>query len=121
MKQFKSLIHVIAMIVVALTAHSCWEDTEDCHFRIPFTNNMEKRLIVDADAHYNWIPPLGYPDTLLFSWDPSKGNNGNFVEPYEENEGALFQMGAYEADFLHYDTLMIFVFDADTLEALGWC
>ena len=74
MKYFKSFIHIIAMIVIALTAHSCWKDTEDCHFRIPFTNNTGKRLIVDLNYRPTWQPPLGYLDTLLHPYAPDRHN-----------------------------------------------
>ena len=124
MKTIKAIIQVIVLIIVVLTAHSCWKDSEYNHWHIPFKNNTEKRMYVDFYYHDKWLPYLGYPDTLFGSYDPSNpaANGMYLVEPYEEDYEALFSLEfTWEGGFIDlYDTLMIFVFDADTLETLGW-
>ena len=122
MKTDKTILLTLIIITISVITNSCYKDRENRHYTIPFTNNTEKKLIVTRSYHPTWLPSLGYPDTLLFSWDPSIGCPGFIVEPYEENnKSALFNTSFYESCFrADLDTLRIFVFDADTLEALGW-
>lgn len=123
MKTLKTIKLAIIVIVVILVTHSCYKDSEDRHYRIPFKNNTQRTLYVDISIHWDWYSQIDYLDTLL-SWttDPSRHPEETMVKPYGEDPDACFRRSFYESSFNHhgFDTLIVFVFDADTLEALGW-
>ena len=122
MKKTIKLTLIISAIVLSLS--SCWEDDDNRHFRIPFINNADYSVYILEDSKEQYMMLPHFHDTILQSWyvDPSHSDTTNTkIRPKEIFEEAFFNMTCYEADFGYaYDTLLIFVFNADSLDTYGW-
>ncbi|HLO60671.1 MAG TPA: hypothetical protein VK179_18115 [Bacteroidales bacterium] len=83
-------------------------------YAIKINNNTHKRIYVSAGCGRYGIPD--YPDTLLPSKEPSLLN----IEPHDYNN--LRSSIEWESIILRmeYDTLSIYFFDADTIDANTW-
>ena len=119
----KRLYLLPTTFIVATLLCSCFADRIDRHFHIPFKNNMNHSIYVfrSSKEQYNMFPH--FQDTLLHSYysDPSLDSISYRIKPGEENEGSLFSWSTYESSFGNaYDTLLVFIINADTLENNGW-
>jgi len=93
---------------------SCRKDSTDCHHNIYFKNNSNKAIYFKAS--YN------YPDTQIVDPKPYMGSGLNRLLPNEYGS-PLNHSSCYEQEFnnrITSDTLIIFVFDAQTLESTPW-
>lgn len=123
MKIKTSLIIISIILFFSIFLCSCFVDKPDCHFHIPFKNNADHSIYVYSEIKEQYHALPNYQDTILQSYypDPSLDPATNKTLPAEENIGALFSWSAYEYAFGDdFDTLLVFVFNADTLELLGW-
>ncbi len=111
--KMKNLILIIVMLVFN---HSC-RDKKDCHIIITFKNTTTDTLYV--------VSSYQYPDTSSFAGIPSPVLNPNFtrVLPNESNTQVLWSRDCIELAFkslIPSDTMMIYVFDAQTLDSVSW-
>ena len=109
------------MIVIA--THSCYKDDDNHHYRIPFKNDADYSLYILAESKEQYFMSPHYQDTILQSYycNPSKDTLNHLISPKEEYETAFFRRSFYEAQFGNeYDTLLVFIFNADTLDFYGW-
>lgn len=120
-KTLKTITLVIALVLIIVTTHSCFKDREDRHYRIPYKNNSERTLYVDFQQYFPWYPPIDYLDTVIHMVDPRKNPKLTMIEPNSENPDNMFQTSFYESILSKpTDTIMVFAFDADTLDYFGW-
>ena len=96
-----------------LTAMECTSDRDDFHHHIFFCNNGNYATYVDISYKH--------PDTAI-QRDPTIPGWHKKTEPHRTNEDALTNASSYEGDFSSHlmDTLIIFVFNADTATLQGW-
>ena len=124
-----SLIKPIIAIASALV-YFCSCDMEfpgpERHYDIPFKNNSNSSIyIVWKPLYYNNNQPL---DTLIYySNDPTQDcpNTTHKAEPGEENTRALHSYfdpweKKFHSTYYGFDTLVVVVYNADTLETYGW-
>ena len=120
----KSLLKIIVVALLFSTVFcSCYDDKPNCHFHIPFKNNADHSIYVYPETKEQYLAFPSYQDTILQPYypDPSKDSVNYKIMPKCEDNTPLFKMSCYEYDFGYaYDTLLVFVFNADTLEMLGW-
>lgn len=122
-KTLKTITLVIALVLIIVITHSCWKDDANHHYRIPFKNATDYSIYIRAESKEQYMMSPHFQDTILHPWyvDPSHDTINTKIRPKEEFEEAFFDMTCYEADFGYsYDTLLIFVFNADTLDTYGW-
>lgn len=120
-KNLKTITLVIALVLIIVAMHSCYKDRDGRHFRIPYKNNSERMLYVDFHIYWPWYPSIDYLDTVVNIVDPRKNPVLTKVEPKSENLEAMFKTSFYESGFgKSFDTLIVFAFDADTLDYYGW-
>ena len=96
-----------------VTTMSCIRDTDDSHYNILFHNEADYDVFIeDGEGDYY--------DTSL-SWMLNVMTPGWHlkVESHCDNIDAFFSWDTYES-ILKHDTLMVFVFNADTLSTYGW-
>ena len=123
MKVFRKITQVIIVAIIVIAAHSCYKDDVNHHYRIPFKNDADYFLYILSESKEQYFMSPHYQDTILQSYycDPSKDTLNHLMSPHEEDESAFFQMTCYEAQFgYEFDTLLVFIFDADTLDFYGW-
>lgn len=123
MKIKTSLIMLFLILLISISFCSCFVDKPNEHYHIQFKNNTTHSIYVDPESKEQYHAFPSYQDTILQPYypDPSSDTAHFKIMPKEENIDALFKMTAYESIFgFDYDTLLVFVFNADTLELLGW-
>ena len=111
------------IILITVFFNSCFVDSPNGHYHIPFKNNTTHSIYVYPESKEQYLAFPNYQDTILQPYypDPSKDTAHYKTMSKEENNDALFRMSAYEAVFgYEFDTLLIFIFNADTLETYGW-
>lgn len=111
------------VIILSTIICSCRVDKPDCHYHIPFTNNSYHTVYVDFHAKYWYTLLPHFRDTILHSYypDPTRSPELHKTKPGEENIDAMSQDTPWEGTFKYeLDTLLVFVFNADTLETRGW-
>lgn len=97
-----------------LTAMTCTKDGADAHHHIKFYNTSNYDIYIERS--------FDHPDTSLSSiGDITIPGWGNKVEAHSENNEALTDyMDDYEQMFIcEFDTLIVFVFTADSLDLYG--
>ena len=116
-------INYFIVLILSIITCSCRVDKPDCHYHIPFTNNSYHAVYVDYDAKYWYTLLPHFRDTILHSYylDPSLSPDWYKTNPGEENNAVMNQDTPWERTFEYeLDTLLVFVFNADTLETRGW-
>ena len=106
MKKFPT---IICLFMVCLSACVLKND-ENNHFSIPFTNNSDLSIIVfDHGA---------YPDTIIQNFSELSQPDYYGIAPGATNKWCIFYpYGTWENTFEDYDTIRIFVFDANRVES----
>ncbi|MCQ2282039.1 MAG: hypothetical protein MJZ99_05390 [Bacteroidales bacterium] len=96
------------------TAMTCSCDTDDeQHHRISFYNGSAYNVFVAKS--------YDYPDTSLWHTQNVMTLGWNLeVGAHNYNNEALISRGSYESKFISMDTLIVFVFNSDTLSSRGW-
>ena len=120
----KSLLKIIVVALLFFTVFfSCFDDKPNSHFHIPFKNNADYSIYVYPSSKEQYLAFPRYQDTILQPYypDPSLDTAHYKIMPKFEDNTPLFIMSAYESVFgYEFDTLLVFIFNADTLEMLGW-
>ena len=101
------IIIIILTSFLAITAYCCREETEDCHRGVTIINNSDKAIYYDVG--------ISYPDTSLID-NPSTSPNPYKIPANSRNKDWFGD--CYEAAVR--ETLMVFIFDAYTLEHTPW-
>jgi hypothetical protein len=113
MKYSQKPILVVALIIMSLPlmSNSC-EEISGYDNRLTIVNNSDKRIF--------YVEGVTYPDTSIGSYNPVRSFAENGANPHSSN--GITILGKWEESFkeLPVDTLMIFIFDADTLEQVPW-
>jgi hypothetical protein len=86
---------------------SCCHKDENKHDLILFKNDSNKTIFLKSSADY--------PDTMIHFSNPALAGNSNKVAPNSIGD-PLRLRDTYEELFRQIDTLMVFVFDSQTLE-----
>ena len=126
MKTNRLLKLIIALSIISISLCSCFVDGPNSHFCIFFTNNANHSIYVydhpKEDYLYSPNPPQYYDTVLLpYYYNPLCDSFDTKYNPGKEECGWFFSMDCYECMFgYEYDTLLIFIFNADTLETYGW-
>jgi hypothetical protein len=112
----KHIIYPIIVVATLLLYLSCRIESEDCHFSIKIANNSDNDIYVYAYT--------GYPDTFTIKYDNNPVNDDMYwVDSNSYNYKALRMRDCWEdmvEDFSEEGVVMVFVFDADTLEKYTW-
>lgn len=117
----KTTAILLTIVLTILATHSCYKDREGRHFHIPYKSNSERTLYVDYYIYWPWYTSIDYLDTVVNIVDPRKNPVLTKVEPKSKNPETMFKMSSYESGFgKSFDTLIVFTFDADTLDYYGW-
>ena len=97
-------------------ATTCTKDSDTQHHHIKFYNASDSDIYIDA------IKSLGYPDSTLSRVQNVVTPGWNLmVQAHSANNDALVSRNSYEYYFNNtYDTLIVFVFNSDTLALYGW-
>jgi len=122
-KQIRTTTKTVLLTLVAILMQSCYKDDANHHFRIPFKNNTGHSLYVFSGSKEQYLMFPHFQDTILQSYycDPSKDTLNTKIRPGKEDEYVLFLRSCYEETFGYaYDTLLVFIINADTLEKYGW-
>ena len=121
-------LHTIVKLLILGLSLSCFScdltiDGPNNHYHIPFTNNSADSIYAIWYGKYSHLMGDYFRDTLLWSYyyAPSYDPFVYKIGPGEENKGAISCLRAFE-EVLPYeiDTLLVFVFNADTLDIYGW-
>ena len=123
MKIKSFLKRIIIALLLSILFYSCFVDKPNEHYHIPFKNNADYSIYVYPSSKEQYHAFPSYQDTILQPYyrDPSMDTACYKTMPKEENLDAMFMMATYEYVFgYEYDTLLVFVLNADTLETLGW-
>ena len=108
----KKLLLLIGSCLL-FTACDLTIDRDDAHYHIRFYNASVYNAFIGIS--------FDYPDTTLRNrQDVTTPGWYLGVESHNSNNDALASMTSYESIFYSIDTLIIFVFNADTLSARGW-
>lgn len=107
----------ILMAIMLFFNQACGDKEDECHKTIAFKNTTSKSLYVTSSYEY--------PDTLSFIGIPNPvlDSSHTKVLPEETNTRVLWGRDCIEIafkDLIHSDTLMVYVFDAETLETTPW-
>ena len=119
-------VSFVSICILLLASFQCdGPETDDSHYRIPIKNIADYTIYVDLS--------LSYPDTTIgpYDRDVSLTADENAVSPQGINNEALRAYDCFEevfdrrvyrrtADTIGIDTLIIFVYHADTLLLKGW-
>jgi hypothetical protein len=113
MKQSLVLIFFFTLFVCS----KCDNENEDqCHKSISFINSSEKAVYV--------LWSTDYPDTLAIQHISGALEQGTKVSPKTESRDPFYEQSCWEVILssvqIPSDTLMVFVFDADTVENIDW-
>jgi hypothetical protein len=100
----------ISFFFFLLIGGTC-NNNEEKHNSILFKNNSDKDLYVHGKFEY--------PDTSIDFSNPVLSGEYYKVISHSTND-PLEITDTYEGRFIQYDTLMVFVFDAETLENTPW-
>jgi len=97
------------------TAMDCTKDGPNAHHRIKFYNDADYAIYHGEDFNYPDTSLLHVQDVTIPGWNLK-------VEPHHRSHNdALMQWDPYEILFGNdFDTLMVFVFNADSLTFYGW-
>ena len=95
------------------TAMTCTQDTDDEHHHILFCNESDYDVFVDRSYDHPDTSLLHTQNVMTPGWDLK-------VESQSTNDEAFLSRGSYESKFIRMDTLIAFVFNADTLSVYGW-
>lgn len=111
------VINIILSLLISAILYACGEKEVNCHKTINFNNNTFDTVYVAASYQY--------PDTLSFKGipNPKLDPNHTKVLPGETNSRVLWRRDCIELafkDLIASDTLMIYVFDANTIETTPW-
>ena len=112
MKISDKMTFILISLYTISIASTCNKEDEKHHKTIRFINNTDKSIYVDGSN--------SYPDTLNNQLGGVETQPQFFkVYPNTENREALHQRDFWEVEFINIpsDTLMVYVFDADLLEA----
>jgi hypothetical protein len=111
-KNMKKIFLIIGSYLI-FSAVTCTKDTDDEHHHILFCN--------ETDYNVYLARSYDYPDTsLLHTQNVMTPGWYRAVESHNYNNEALTSRGSYESKFISMDTLIVFVFNADTLSDYGW-
>ena len=119
----KTHLIIISILLCSIFFYSCFVDKHNKHYHILFKNNTTHSIYVYPETKEQHHDFPSYQDTILQPYypDPSEDTAQYKIMPKEENIDALFLMAAYEYVFgYEFDTLLVFIFNADTLETYGW-
>ena len=119
MKNKKPIVFLLIGIIIIIS--SCVADRMDRHRNIPIQNNTNHSVYVLEESKEQYFMFPSFQDTILQPWycDPSTDSTTSLIKPREEK--ALFSRSGYEYEFgYEYDTLLVFVINADTLKTYGW-
>jgi hypothetical protein len=110
----KALFYIITVI---LLFNNCVRESDTCHKSIVVTNNSSKEIYVKAIS--------GYPDTIGHQYHGGLVSQSHIykIQSGASNGNALELRDCHEKRFAGkyaIDTLMIFIFDAYTLEHTTW-
>lgn len=118
MKNTGKITIILMVLSFVLMANTCNKEDENHHNTIEVINNSEKAIYAYFD--------FAYPDTLAPIGVPSSSEPSIYkVEPNKRNRTALWQRDFWELIFSDFryekqilsDTLMVFIMDAELLEA----
>jgi hypothetical protein len=103
---------------VILLFNTCVRESDTCHKSILFTNNSDKEI-------YARVNSSTYPDTISYRHYGGLVSQSHIykIQSGAGNRDALDSRDCYEKKFegkYAIDTIMIFVFDAYTLEHNTW-
>ena len=122
--EIKQLVKPFIIIVSALLLFwSCYADRMNRHHHILFKNNSNHVLFVFGLSKEEHLALPHFHDTILQPYDPHPRLDSAVtkIKPDAESMGVLFNRSAYESSFgYEFDTLLVFVINADTLETYGW-
>jgi hypothetical protein len=90
---------------------SCSHKDENKHDLILFKNDSDKTIYLKSS--------VDYPDTMIHFSNPVLAGNSYKVAPNTIGD-PLRLTDTYEELFRQIDTLMVFVFDSQTLENVPW-
>ncbi len=108
----KKIILIICSCML-FTAMTCTKDSDDAHHHILFYNGADYDIFVDRSFDYPDTSLLRTQNVMAPGWDLG-------VKSHNSNNEALTSRGTYESKFCNLDTLIVFVFNADTLSIRGW-
>ncbi len=106
----KKIVFYSSILLIS-TALNCIKNTDDCHKEYTVVNNS------DHDIYYK--VSLRYPDTTLI-YDLNPTVDPTLYRIYKFNNKAQFDRDCYEGWFFAVDTIMCFIFDAQTIERTPW-
>ena len=103
---------------ILLTAMTCTKDGEGSHHHIDFYNSTDYALYIDRSFDYPDTSVLHFRNVMTPGWNLK-------VESHSNNHSALEHFESYECELSECrssrnNILMVFVFNADTLETHGW-
>ena len=103
-------IYLIFLCFLTFTFMSCLKES---HYDIPFYNSTDYTIYVDVS--------FDHPDTTLRQMQDVT-TSGWFldIKPHKWGNPLDNMMTTYESEFHGMDTLIIFVFNSDTLATYGW-
>lgn len=112
----KKIIYLFLFISIIFYSCDPTCDTETCHYHIYIQNNSSNNI-------YQTVSDI-YPDTLLkFYTDPNPKLDAINKTTINE-KGTMSKLSCYEFDFKDtkrpLEKLIIYVFDAKTLESMSW-
>lgn len=108
----KKILLIIGSCLL-FTAMDCTKDTKYKHYRIFFYNESAYTIYIDGSSDY--------PDTSLRNVQNVMHPGWNLdVESHNYNDQALLRLTTWESLFIKMDTLIVFVFNSDTLLSRGW-
>jgi len=103
--------YIIGILSLLMLSSTCCKKDENKHDLILFINNSNKTIFLKSS--------VGFPDTLIHFSNPALAGNSNKVAPKSSGD-PLRLSDTYEELFRQIDTLMVFVFDSQTLEIEPW-
>ncbi len=106
-------IHLIICSCFLLTAMTCTHESETEHHYITMSNTSDYDIYVDRS--------FDYPDTSLkHSQNVMTPGWHLKVDSHSDDRDVFACRSSYESWFNYIDKLIVFVFNADTLERYGW-
>ena len=92
MKVFKTIKQVIILTIIVISAHSCYKDDTNHHYRIPFKNATDYSIYIRRASKEQYMMSPHFQDTILHPWyvDPSHDTINTKIRPKEEFEEAFF-------------------------------